>query len=343
MSHSTDNVLRTLYTTVFSQKFSPDGEILAASDNFGNISLYRLSNALSTESIDRIKLPFSKIKAHRSSLYSLESSNEYLICAPLNEIKGWKWKDIDKTNNNCLKPAFSFKLNPFSDENHYQETKSIETNSLLLDVKSENKRLLAGCGTGEIYNFDFETCKLINRLDAHTEAIYQIVMKTNQNEIMSSSENGEIKTWDLRTKNETMCLKPYENSACSRPNLGRHINCLAVDDDNWLITGGGPRLSMWHLRSMKPLGVLEFFNELYMPNVCKIHENSIISGGNSNHIYIHTFESKLKTEINTTVNCIYDISVNNVSKLNNIMSVAGSSSTIDICSNFSYRALTLNL
>lgn len=148
MSHSTDNVLRTLYTTVFSQKFSPDGLINYVKNRFSKIynykflliswrrnscsqwqlrkhitiqaslhnyikSIYlrsffihatfffsfRLSNALSTESIDRIKLPFSKIKgknwtldflllltwccknfsAHRSSLYSLESSNEYLI------------------------------------------------------------------------------------------------------------------------------------------------------------------------------------------------------------------------------------------------------------------------
>lgn len=83
---------------------------------------------------------------------------------------------------------------------------------------------------------------------------------------------------------------------CARPNLGRHVTCLAIDDDNWLVNfgfklvyvipftnsliifklaGGGPKLSMWHLRSLKPLNVLEFNNELFMPNVCKIHENSV--------------------------------------------------------------------
>ncbi len=33
--------LRSLYTTCFSQQFSPDGNTLAASDNFGNISLFK--------------------------------------------------------------------------------------------------------------------------------------------------------------------------------------------------------------------------------------------------------------------------------------------------------------
>lgn len=336
MSNS-DSILKALYTTVFSEKFSSDGEVLATGDNFGNISLYKLSSVLSTENIEKPKLPYLKIRAHKSSLYSLESSNDILVCAPLNEIKGYKWKDLDNSTNNFVKPAFSIRIH----ENH--QFKNIETNSLLFDVKSENKRLFAGCGNGEIYTYDLEACKLVNKYEAHADAVYQIVMKNNLYELVSASEDGEIKAWDLRTKNKTMSIKPYENALCARPNLGRHVTCLAIDDDNWLLAGGGPKLSMWHLRSLKPLNVLEFNNELFMPNVCKIHENSILTGGNSNHVYIHSFENKLKTEINTSVDCVYDIAINYASKLNNIMCVAGSGASIDICSNFSYRALTLNL
>lgn len=105
---NTDNILKKLYTTVFSQTFSPDGkmkkknsylffliskiiiinkgELLAAGDNFGNLYLYRyckmkknlitlkflisklcynfrLSSVLNTENIEKIKLPYSKIKS----------------------------------------------------------------------------------------------------------------------------------------------------------------------------------------------------------------------------------------------------------------------------------------
>ena len=81
--------------------------------------------------------------------------------------------------------------------------------------KCENKRLFAGCGNGCIYSFDFETNKLIvilfsylytltliflcknkkNKYEAHSDSIYQIVMKNTQNELVSCSEDGEIKSW----------------------------------------------------------------------------------------------------------------------------------------------------
>ena len=116
---------------------------------------------------------------------------------------------------------------------------------------------------------------------------------------------------------------------------------------------------------MKPMSVFEFENELFMPNVCCIHDNQvriyltnpiflliqyyalsllkILSGGNTNKLFIHTFESKLKTEIKTTALSIYDIALSHSFKLNKLLSVCGGGSTIDICSNFSYKSHTLFL
>lgn len=336
---TTDNILKSIYTTCFSQKFSPDGDLLACSDNFGNISLFRLSNVLGAENIDKVKLPYSKFKAANCSLYALESTNEFLITAPLNEIIGWRWKDLAQ-NKTCTKPLFTlkFKSNDMSHNNSL-----IETNSLLYDTESSNKRIFAGCGNGVIYNFDLETNRLISKFEGHEDSIYQIVMKNNSDELISASEDGEIKIWDLRSKNCTASVKPYEFPMCARPHLGKHLNCIAVDDENWLICGGGPRMAMWHLRSMKPMSLPEFEDELFVPNVCKIYQNQIITGGNSRQLYIHTFENKLRTKINTSINCIYDLSINYASKSNKIVCVAGSGASIDICSNFSYKAATLNL
>ena len=33
---------------------------------------------------------------------------------------------------------------------------------------------------------------------------------------------------------------------------------------------------MWHLRSLKPLSVQEFDDSLFIPNVCRIHDNQVI-------------------------------------------------------------------
>lgn len=336
----TENILKSLYTTCFSQKFSPDGDILAACDNFGYISLFKLSNALSSDNIDKVKLPYSKFKATDSSLYTLEKTNDLLLCAPLNQIIGWRWKDL-KDNKSSMKPSFSIYLKSL--ESSQNQNSQIETNSLLCDLEGGNKRILAGCGNGEIFNFDMETSKLIHKYQAHEDSIYQITMKNNSNELISASEDGQIKIWDLRTKVCSNSVKPYESPMCARPNLGKHINCVAIDDENWMICGGGPKLALWHLRSMKPMSAPEFEDELFVPNVCKIYQNQILSGGNSKRLYIHTFENKLKTEINTTINCIFDISINYALKANRIVCAAGSGASIDICSNFSYRAATLTL
>lgn len=336
----TDDALRSLYTTCFSQKFSTDSDSLAACDNFGNISLFRLSNVLNADNIDKVKNPYLKFKVSNSSLYTLESSKELLISAPLNKIIGWKWSKLMETENkNNIKSAFELPIRSIDGSS----SQNIETNSLVYDSKKGQKRILAACGNGEIYNFDLETSKLINRYQAHEESIYKIVMKNDCDELITASEDGDVKIWDLRQKDCVSTLKPFENQLCSRPHLGKYINSIAVDENNWLICGGGPKLSMWHLRSMKVMSLLENNDDFFIPNTCVIYRNQILSGGNSNSLYVHTFENKLKTTINTNISCIYDISCSNSSNANNITCVSGSSSSIDICSNLSYKATTLNL
>lgn len=93
-----DNNLKSLYTTIFSLKFSPDGKFLAACDNFGTIyvyklvlchllhlffdfndSIFRLSNVLSADCIEKSKYPSLKFKADSCSLYTIESTNDFLF------------------------------------------------------------------------------------------------------------------------------------------------------------------------------------------------------------------------------------------------------------------------
>ncbi len=102
-------------------------------------------------------------------------------------------------------------------------------------------------------------------------------------------------TKDLRERNSVISIKPYDYPICARPHLGKYINCMTIDDENWLICGGGPRLAMvikylqsyfdyfgnkilflkWHLRSMKPMSVTEFEDDLFVPNVCRINDNQV--------------------------------------------------------------------
>jgi hypothetical protein len=81
------DVLKSLYTTIFSVKFNSEGTELAAADNFGHIGVYKLHEALSADQIDKTKPPYFKFKVADSSLYCLESTkSDVLVCAPINEI-----------------------------------------------------------------------------------------------------------------------------------------------------------------------------------------------------------------------------------------------------------------
>lgn len=52
---------------------------------------------------------------------------------------------------------------------------------------------------------------------------------------------------------------------CARSDLGRWVGCVAVDKDDWLVCGGGPRLCLWHLRSLAVTTVFD------TPGACANH------------------------------------------------------------------------
>lgn len=91
---------------------------------------------------------------------------------------------------------------------------------------------------------------------------------------MNQIKDGEVKFWDLRTNQSVITIKPYEHEICTRPEYGRMINCLAIDEDNWLVCGGGPKLSIWHLRQLKPMSVIEP-TSMYIPNKCVLNDNQV--------------------------------------------------------------------
>jgi hypothetical protein len=158
------------------------------------------------------------------------------------------------------------------------------------------------------------------------------------------------------------------------------------------VCGGGPKFAIWHLRSLKPMSIQEFDNELFVPNACRIYDNKvsfflnttiavlamfsldkaaqkltisptlllssieikiercffnigykIITGGNQDRVFFNTFDNKPINEIKTSTKCVYDISINSSMKSNRILGVSGAGNSIDICSNFTYKALTLSI
>ncbi|XP_075437878.1 LOW QUALITY PROTEIN: THO complex subunit 6 [Ascaphus truei] len=235
--------LQRLHMTVFSQCSSPCGKFLAAGNNYGQIGVFSLSSALSSEAKEQSKRPIALIQAHPGPVYSLTSTERHLISAGDNEVKGWNWGDVTKkgcVESWCRRPPTKSSL------------ETPEINSLVLNQK-DNSLLLAG-GSSKIHCMDLETGTFTLALEGHQDYIHCLALRDQQRECVSGSEDGSVRLWDLRSGTQTHKIEVYKYEECARPQYGKWISCLATDSD-WMVCGGGPMLTLWHLRSVTPTTV----------------------------------------------------------------------------------------
>ena len=134
----------------------------------------------------------------------------------------------------------------------------------------------------------------------------------------------------------------------ARPQLGRWIGAVSLSGE-LLACGGGPKAALFHLRTLTPIDP----EGLHLPSTCQnlgaFHvtkivsdENRIILGGElEGKMYQTTLSGDLIAEIETSASCLYSVVHLNTESLK-IMSCAGSSSKIDMCTaNFSYKDRTI--
>ncbi|KAK2173760.1 hypothetical protein NP493_850g00038 [Ridgeia piscesae] len=178
-------------------------------------------------------------------------------------------------------------------------------------------------------------------LKGHTDYIHAVAMLNTGQECVTASEDGSVRIWDLRRPLEaTQVIEPYKNENCARPQLGRWVGCVAVDTaDDWMVCGGGPKLCLWHLRSLAATAVFD------TPGVCQktalFHDDSIISAGNQPFVHHWSVNGEERSKVPCSPTSIFSLKVNSTSENAKVLSVAGNCHKVDICTNFGYRAFSL--
>ncbi|XP_078679682.1 THO complex subunit 6 homolog [Branchiostoma floridae x Branchiostoma belcheri] len=320
---------RQLYTTVFSQSFSPCGRFVAVCDNFGRITLFSLAASLSADAKEDSRKPVFTFQAHNGPVYSLSSTERFLISAGTGDIKAWSWPDILKKS-----PKVQWSLSP--PFNHSFDNP--ETNSVVI---TKDGTLCSGCGDNNVYLWDMQTGTCTSTLKGHTDYIHALTLRSNDQQLVSAGEDGAIRIWDLQDSREAAhVLEPYKHDVCARPEQGRWIGCVAVDSgDDWLVCGGGPSLSLWHMRSMTP--VVAFSSPDSCQNVVMFQEDQIMSAGSSPCVNHWSMNGELRSQVPCTPPCIYSLAINTNSASYKVLSAAGSSAKVDIFTNFGYKAFSM--
>lgn len=313
-----------LYNTVLSQTFSPCGNYLLAGNTYGDVAVYDLQKILSpgdgfTPSCRKAEYHFC-VKQD-VQICSMVTIDKFLLIGMVGEITGWDWKTVTASKNPKL--AFSIQIPTAKDA-----LEKPDVNSMLF-CKTDG-HIYAGCGDNKIYIFGLEDGKLVRTMEGHDDYIHSIHNIGSQ--LVSASEDGSVRLWDMRQKMHTNTIQPYLSEKLVRPELGKWIGAASLSED-WLLCGGGPRLSLWHLRSLDVTTAFQLDDSGI--HVAMFYDDRIMAGGASPYFYNLNYTGDTYAQIPSSSTSIYS-AVYQETPLK-VMCMAGSSSKIDLCTNFSYR------
>lgn len=318
------------YNTVLSQTFSADGNYLLAGNIYGDVSVYDLSKALGPNKVEENELqgPNYRFPAHPDQhVASMVSTDNFLVTGTSGEISGWEWKTI--TSNKVPKSKVSWTVQIPANKDSYEKP---DVNYMV--YSEANHHLYTGCGDNNIYIINLEDGKVIRSLQGHTDYIHCLSLMGNQ--LASCSEDGTVRLWDLRTRENTNILTPQLVDKVARPRLGKWIGAVDFTED-WLLCGGGPSLSLWHMRTMEAATVFELPDQGI--HVARIYQERVIAGGAAPHVYHLTYQGETMAKVPTSSNTVYNIVYQETPQ--KVLSIAGSSNNLDVCTNFNYREIML--
>ncbi|XP_014602976.1 PREDICTED: THO complex subunit 6 homolog [Polistes canadensis] len=318
------------YNTVLSQTFSSDGNYLAAGNIYGDVSIFDLTKVLTPHKIEENELqgPNYHLTAYPDQhIQSMVSTDNFLITGTVGEISGWDWKVVASSKAAKSKPSWVIQIPANKDS--YEKA---DVNFLV--YSKSNNILYAGCGDNNIYVISLEEGKILRNLPGHTDFIHCLSLAGNQ--LASSSEDGSVRLWDLRKKENTNILNPHMVDKVSRPKFGKWIGAVDLTED-WLLCGGGPNLSLWHMRTMEPATVFDLADQGI--HVAHIYEERIIAAGAVPHVYHLTYQGETLAKVPTSSNTVYSTIYQEIPQ--KVLSIAGSSNNLDLCTNFNYREMTL--
>uniref|UniRef100_A0A8D0UC39 THO complex subunit 6 n=1 Tax=Sus scrofa TaxID=9823 RepID=A0A8D0UC39_PIG len=354
--------LQRLHMTIFSQSVSPCGKFLAAGNNYGQIAIFSLSAALSSEAKEESKKPIVTFQAHDGPVYSMVSTDRHLLSAGDGEVKAWLWAEILKKGCKEL-----WRRQP-----PYRTSLEVpEINALLL-VPKENSLILAG-GDCQLHTMDLETgaftvscgagvagggggrrgggwplpgscpdtaLSLQRALRGHTDYIHCLALRERSPEVLSGGEDGAVRLWDLRTAREVQTIEVYKHEECSRPHNGRWIGCLATDSD-WMVCGGGPALTLWHLRSSTPTTI---FPMRAPQKHVTFYQDLILSAGQGRCVNQWQLSGELKAQVPGSSPGLLSLSLNQqpAAPECKVLTAAGNSCRVDVFTNLGYRAFSLS-
>lgn len=234
-----------------------------------------------------------------------------------------------------------------------------EVNALWLDTL--RSQLYAGCGDNVLYAIDLTAGgRLIRDFVGHKDYIHSVTGNASTGRIFSAGEDGAVRFWDARDRRSAGSVEPFRQERLARPELGRWLGAVAVNDGDWLLCGGGPRLALWHLRSLECTTAYAAFGGGV--HVAGFVDDVVLAGGDASaSVHEYSLNGDLVAEVPVSGPSVYTAvwqtngdraggdsegsggGAGSSASSAGFLVLGGASNQLDVCTNLKYRDLVLEL
>ncbi|XP_005183941.1 THO complex subunit 6 [Musca domestica] len=313
-----DYNIKRFYNCVCAQTISTSGKFLFAGNRAGDIFVQNITNFQNSEEMR----PPLKIypQGEECEINCLSFHREFLIVGSIGVVYGLKW--VEDKAELATGRAWEIKI-PI-------DVEAIEVPDVnYMWLRPETDLLYVGCGDNVIYELNLEDGRITRSFKGHEDYIHG-VCGSGTDKLYSASEDGSIRMWVTNQKESTGLIEPYKKDTLVRPEMGKWQGALATNDD-WLLCGGGPKLSLWHLRSMECTSVFPFPGKVH---VCDFVEDMIFVGGEHTNAQFYAMNGKLRADIKTENTAVYSAVWK--TEPERFMSIAGYSNWLSILNDFRF-------
>lgn len=211
-------------------------------------------------------------------------------------------------------------------------------------IALSGERIFSGCSDNNVYIHDKETQKETARFTGHQDYLHAIRVAGDR--LFSAGEDGSVRCWDVRAPGDKpiSVILPFKNAALERKHFGKWVGSLDISPNGeWLVCGGGPRLSVWHLTSGKCVHICDSPNVAHVAQYVPSDPSSIIFAGNGNLVTTWKLggtaeaSSSFSCQLDSSIDNIFSIAYHNYADLDyNLSSFSGDSFKIELCKNGKY-------
>ncbi|EDW79282.1 uncharacterized protein Dwil_GK13259 [Drosophila willistoni] len=310
--------LKRAYNNVLAQTFSTSRRHLFAGNLFGDIFVLSLKELYNEEPPGQLKLfpQGDKVDVNCLAFYK-----DFLIVGSVGLVYGLKWNEETEVLDS--KRAWEVKI-PIQ----VDAVEVPDVNSFWLCQNTNS--LYAGCGDCTIYQITLEDGRILRDFSGHTDYIHCVVGNSSSGCIYTGSEDGTVRIWSHKQKEQVSQIEPHRKCDLTRTDCGKWIGAVDVNDE-WLLCGGGPYPSIWHLRSLRSPQDFGFPARVH---VCNFVDDSVLIAGEHDHIESYTINGILQANIPVEHTACYSAIWQ--TEPFKFMSVAGFSNKLHILKDFRF-------